>query len=151
MKLVLQRVRRARVLIDGREIAAIGHGALIFCGVGRGDTEADRAYLARKVASLRIFNDASGRMNLGPRDVGAAFLVVSQFTLFADCSRGNRPSYLDAAPPAEGAQGIEAFVRLLREQGFDVKTGVFGAHMSVELENDGPVTILLESAGREAM
>jgi D-tyrosyl-tRNA(Tyr) deacylase len=150
MKLVLQRVRRARVVVDGREIAAIDRGVLIFCGVGRGDTPADRSYLARKVANLRIFDDSSGKMNLGPRDVGAAFLVVSQFTLFADCARGNRPSYLDAAPPAEGAQGVAAFVDLLRAEGFDVETGIFGAHMLVELENDGPVTILLESSGREA-
>ncbi len=149
MKLVLQRVRRARVTVEGRETGAIGRGILILCGVGRGDTPADRAYLARKVAQLRIFDDAAGKMNLGPRDVGAAFLVVSQFTLFADCARGNRPSYLDAAPPDEGEQGVAAFVELLRAEGFDVETGVFGAHMLVELENDGPVTILMESCGRE--
>lgn len=149
MKLVLQRVQRASVTVDGREVASIGRGLLILCGVGRGDTPADRAYLARKVANLRIFDDQHGKMNLGPRDVGAEFLVVSQFTLFADCSKGNRPSYLDAAPPEEGAEGVDAFVELLREEGFEVQTGIFGAHMLVELVNDGPVTIVLESKGRE--
>lgn len=148
MKLVLQRVRRARVTVDEQEVGAIGLGVLILCGVGRGDTAADRAFLARKVANLRIFDDAAGKMNLGPRDVGASFLVVSQFTLFADCTKGNRPSYLDAAPPAEGEAGVAAFVELLRAEGVEVETGVFGAHMRVELENDGPVTILLESSGR---
>ncbi|MCS6771055.1 MAG: D-aminoacyl-tRNA deacylase [Kiritimatiellae bacterium] len=151
MKLVLQRVSRARVMVEGSEIASIGYGLLILCGVGRGDTPADRAWLARKVANLRIFDDNHGKMNLGPRDVGAEMLLVSQFTLFADCSRGNRPSYLDAAPPAEGKTGFEAFAELLRAEGFDVQTGVFGANMKVELENDGPVTIVLESCGRSSI
>lgn len=150
MKLVLQRVRRARVTVAEREVAAIERGFLILCGVGRGDTDADRAWLARKVCNLRIFDDAAGRMNLGPREVDAAFLVVSQFTLFADCAHGNRPSYLEAAPPAEGEAGYGAFVALLRAEGFPVQTGVFGAHMSVDLENDGPVTLILESQGRAA-
>lgn len=150
MKLVLQRVRRARVTVDEREVGAIGRGILILCGVGRGDTPADRAYLARKVANLRIFDDSDGKMNLAPSEVGAAFLVVSQFTLFADCARGNRPSYLEAAPPAEGEAGVAAFVELLRAEGYDVETGVFGAHMQVELVNDGPVTIVIESSGRTA-
>lgn len=149
MKLVIQRVSRARVLVENEEIAAIGRGFLILCGVGRGDTPADREYLARKTINLRVFDDAQGRMNLGPRDVNAEFLVVSQFTLFADCSRGNRPSYLDAAPPEDGAAGYEAFVALLRQADFTVQTGRFAAHMRVELENDGPVTLLLESQGRE--
>lgn len=149
MRLVLQRVRRARVLVEGREVAAIGNGLLVFCGVGRADTVADRAYLARKVASLRIFDDAQGKMNLSPREVDAQFLVVSQFTLYADTAHGNRPSFLDAAPPAEGEAGYEAFAQLLREAGFEVQTGVFRARMQVELENDGPVTLILESQGRE--
>ncbi|HMP77315.1 MAG TPA: D-aminoacyl-tRNA deacylase [Kiritimatiellia bacterium] len=150
MKLVLQRVRRARVRVGDREVASIDRGFLVLCGVGRGDTEADRAYLARKVCNLRVFDDADGKMNLGPREVDAQFLVVSQFTLFADTARGNRPSYLDAAPPAEGEAGYEAFVALLRAEGFAVQTGVFGANMQVELENDGPVTLILESQGRES-
>ncbi len=149
MKLVVQRVRRARVAVEDREVASIGAGLLVLCGVGRSDTPADRAYLARKLANLRIFDDAGGKMNLGPREAGAQFLVVSQFTLYADTAHGNRPSYLDAAPPAEGEAGYEAFVGLLREEGFEVQTGVFRAHMRVELENDGPVTLILESQGRE--
>jgi D-tyrosyl-tRNA(Tyr) deacylase len=149
MKLVIQRVRRARVVVAGQELAAIGRGMLILCGVGRGDTAADRAFLARKTLNLRIFDDAEGKMNVAPRDAGAAFLVVSQFTLYADCTRGNRPSYLDAAPPAEGEAGYEAFVALLRAEGVEVQTGQFGADMQVELENDGPVTLILESSGRE--
>lgn len=149
MKLVIQRVRRARVLVEGEEIASIGRGFMILCGIGRADTPADREYLAHKTMNLRVFDDAEGRMNLGPREVGAAFLVVSQFTLFADSARGNRPSYLDAAPPAEGEAGYEAFVGLLRGAGFPVQTGRFGAMMVVDLENDGPVTLILESQGRD--
>ncbi len=148
MKLVIQRVNRARVLVGDEAVAAIGCGFLILCGVGRGDTPADREYLARKTMNLRVFDDADGRMNLGPREVQAEFLVVSQFTLFADYARGNRPSYLDAAPPEEGEAGYEAFAALLREGGFVVQTGRFGAHMRIELENDGPVTLHLESQGR---
>lgn len=148
MKLVVQRVNRARVLVENEEVAAIGCGFLILCGVGRDDTPADREYLAHKVMNLRVFDDAHGKMNLAPRDVNAEFLVVSQFTLFGDCARGNRPSYLDAAPPEEGEAGYESFVALLRDAGFGVGTGRFGAYMRVELENDGPVTLLLESQGR---
>lgn len=148
MKLVIQRVSHARVLVDAEEVARTGLGFLILCGVGRNDTPADREYLARKVVSLRVFDDAQGKMNLGPRDVGAEFLVVSQFTLFGDCARGNRPSYLAAAPPEEGEAGYEAFVALLRAAGFRIETGRFGAAMRVELENDGPVTLILESEGR---
>ncbi|MCO5043970.1 MAG: D-aminoacyl-tRNA deacylase [Kiritimatiellae bacterium] len=148
MKLVIQRVNRARVLVADEEIASIGRGFLILCGVAQGDTPADREFLARKTMNLRVFDDAEGRMNLGPREVQADFLVVSQFTLFADCARGNRPSYLDAALPDEGEAGYEAFAALLREGGFRVQTGRFAAHMRVELENDGPVTIPLESRGR---
>lgn len=150
MKLVIQRVRHARVTVDGREVAAIGPGMLILCGIGRNDTPADRAYLARKTANLRIFDDREGKMNLGPKEVGADILVVSQFTLLADCSRGNRPSYLEAAPPEEAEAGVEDFVGRLRAEGFEVQTGIFRAHMQVELLNDGPVTIIMESTGRSS-
>lgn len=150
MKLVVQRVRQARVTVDGTEIASIGAGALVLCGVARGDTAADASFLARKTAQLRIFDDAAGKMNLSAREVSGRFLVVSQFTLYGDCAKGNRPSYIDAAPPDEGEQGYEAFVRELRGQGMEVQTGRFGAHMIVHLENDGPVTLLLESHGRTA-
>lgn len=150
MRLVVQRVRRAGVAVDGASIADIGRGLLILCGVARGDTGADAAFLARKAAQLRIFDDAEGRMNLAAAEVGAEFLVVSQFTLYGDCAKGNRPSYLEAAPPDEGERGYEAFVRELRAQVGDVQTGRFRATMSVTLENDGPVTLILESHGRAA-
>lgn len=148
MKLVIQRVRRASVAVGGQNIASIGAGALILCGVARGDTPADAEFLARKTALLRIFADPAGKMNLCARDVGGSFLVVSQFTLYGDCSGGNRPSYLDAAPPDEGERGYLDYVRALRSQGYEVQTGRFGADMAVSLENDGPVTLLMESRGR---
>ena len=148
MRLVVQRVRRARVLVDAQPISAIGPGLLILCGVSRADTPADAGFLARKCAQLRIFNDAEGRMNLGPRDVQAQFLVVSQFTLYGDCAKGNRPSYIEAAPPEEGERGYELFVSELRAQVGEVQTGRFRADMLVEIENDGPVTLHLESTGR---
>jgi D-tyrosyl-tRNA(Tyr) deacylase len=149
VKLVIQRVRRARVTVEGREVAAIGAGALVLCGVGRADTPGDAAWLARKTAQLRIYGDADGKLNASLDAVpGGAFLVVSQFTLYGDCQKGNRPSYIDAAGPDEGRRGYEAYVAQLRACGFPVQTGEFGAHMNVELENDGPVTLILESQGR---
>lgn len=148
MRLVIQRVRRARVTAGERELGAIGRGAVVLVGVGRGDTETDAAYLARKVSQLRIYDDAEGRLNASIRDVGGSFLVISQFTLYGDCRKGNRPSYFEAAPPQEAERLYEAFVRQLRAQGHEVQTGAFGERMMVELENDGPVTILMESHGR---
>ena len=148
MKLVVQRVRRARVSVGGRDVASIDAGALILCGVARGDTPADAAFLARKTSALRIYDDANGKMNLA-LDAGAgAFLVVSQFTLYGDCAKGNRPSYIDAAPPEDGRRLYEEYVAQLRALGHRVETGEFGANMVVELENDGPVTLILESRGR---
>ena len=132
----------------GRETGAIGPGATILCGVRKGDTAHDVAWLARKVSLLRCFNDADGKLNLSIREVGGAFLVVSQFTLYGDCAKGNRPSYIDAAGPDEGRAGYEAFVTELRGLGHEVRTGEFGADMLVEIENDGPVTLILESHGR---
>lgn len=151
MRLVLQRVNWARVRVGDETIASIDRGLLILCGVGRRDTPVDWDYLARKTSNLRVFDDAQGRMNLSPREVGAEFLVVSQFTLYADCTRGNRPSYLEAAAPQEGEAGYAAFVERLRHMGLPVQTGQFRAHMRVELENDGPVTLLLESEGRSEL
>jgi D-tyrosyl-tRNA(Tyr) deacylase len=148
MKLVIQRVRRARVTVDGAEIAAIGPGALVLCGVARGDTAQDAAWLARKAAQLRVFDDAQGRLNESISSIKGSFLVVSQFTLYGDCSKGNRPSYIDAASPEDGETGYEEFVRQLRALGHEVKTGRYRALMAVELVNDGPVTLILESRGR---
>jgi D-tyrosyl-tRNA(Tyr) deacylase len=146
MRAVIQRVARARVVVDSREVAAIGAGALVLLGVARGDGTADALRLADKTARLRIFDDAEGRMNLDARAVGGAFLVVSQFTLLADCRKGHRPSYIDAAPPETAAPLYEAFAARLREQGFGAPTGVFGAAMRIELVHDGPVTIILETS-----
>ena len=150
MKLVIQRVRNARVTVDGAEVAAIGQGAVVLVGVAKGDTAFDLKYLARKTSQLRIFDDEQGRMNCPIDSAKGSFLVVSQFTLYADCSRGNRPGYTEAAAPDEATRLYEEFARELRLLGHEVKTGVFGANMQVELVNDGPVTILMESRGRTA-
>lgn len=150
MKLVLQRVLRATVSVDGVVRGAIERGALILCGVGRGDTPFDAAWLARKTSQLRYFEDAAGKMNLSIDAVQGAFLVVSQFTLYGDCAKGNRPSFIEAAAPEDGNALYERFVAELRALGHRVETGVFRANMQVELVNDGPVTLLLESSGRVA-
>jgi D-tyrosyl-tRNA(Tyr) deacylase len=145
MRAVLQRVTRARVLVEGRAVGEIGAGLLVLLGVGKGDTSAIAAHLAQKTAQLRIFNDEQGKMNISLLENGGAALVVSQFTLYADVSKGRRPAFVDAAPPAEAKQVYEEYVRCLRASGVRVETGVFQAHMEVELVNDGPVTILLDS------
>ena len=145
MKLVIQRVRHATVRIAGEAVGAIGPGAVILAGVAIDSTAEDVQWLARKVSLLRIFDDEQGRLNKAIGETNGAFLVVSQFTLYADCSGGNRPSYTTAAPPEKAEQMIEAFVGALRDLGHQVQTGRFRANMQVELENDGPVTILLES------
>ncbi|HXE71396.1 MAG TPA: D-aminoacyl-tRNA deacylase [Candidatus Nitrosotenuis sp.] len=147
MRAVLQRVSSARVEVEGRAVGRIGRGLLVFLGVRRGDTADDSRWLADKVVNLRIFEDAGGKMNLALGDVGGSILVVSQFTLYADCRRGRRPSYTEAAPPEE-AQGLyRRFVEDLRSRGAQVEEGVFQARMEVHLVNEGPVTILLESPG----
>ncbi len=148
MRLLIQRVQEAAVAVEGKEIARIGKGALVFVGVARGDTDADAGYLARKAFQLRIFDDAAGKLNEPITAVRGAFLVVSQFTLYADCSKGNRPSYIEAAEPAEAERLYGVFVDALRAMTADVQTGVFRAHMDVSLVNDGPVTIWMESRGR---
>jgi len=148
MRLVVQRVRRARVTVDGNEVAAVSRGAVVLLGVARDDTDEDAAYLARKVSGLRIFDDEDGKLNNDIRDTGGSFLVVSQFTLYGDCRKGNRPSYIEAAGPGPGREKYDAFVRHLREQGHTVQTGRFQETMVVELDNDGPVTLVIESRGR---
>lgn len=148
MRAVLQRVSYARVLVENQVIGEIGLGFLILLGVEKGDTQEDLEYLLAKTGSLRVFPDQQGRFNLGPADVGAQMLVVSQFTLLGDCRNGRRPSFSDAAPPAEAEKFCQQFVAGLQEQGFVVAQGKFGAHMLVELANDGPVTLLLDSRRR---
>ncbi|HIE10462.1 MAG TPA: D-tyrosyl-tRNA(Tyr) deacylase [Kiritimatiellae bacterium] len=148
MRLVVQRVRRAAVTVDGEVTAAIGPGALIFIGVARGDTIFDAAFLARKVAQLRIFDDREGRLNASIDDAGGELLVVSQFTLYGDCRKGTRPSYVEAAPAGEAAALYQEFMGRLRQLGYVVRQGEFRKRMLVEIHNDGPVTLILESRGR---
>jgi D-tyrosyl-tRNA(Tyr) deacylase len=150
MKLVIQRVLRSRVIVSGNDVAAIGRGAVVLVGVAKGDTAFDLRYLARKTSQLRIFDDEQGKLNCPIDAVKGSFLVVSQFTLYADCSHGNRPGYTDAAAPDEATRLYEEFAGELRALGHEVKTGIFGANMQIELVNDGPVTIIMESRGRTA-
>ncbi|GBC99230.1 D-aminoacyl-tRNA deacylase [bacterium HR17] len=145
MRAVVQRVTQAWVQVDGREVARIGTGVLVFVGVGQRDTEDDARYLASKIAHLRIFEDAEGKLNRSLLEVGGAALIVSNFTLYGDCRKGRRPSFTDAAPPAHAQALYERFCALLAEEGVPVQTGVFQAHMSVGAVNDGPVTLLLDS------
>ncbi len=145
MKAVLQRVSRAAVTVEDEPVASIGHGLLVLVGVAQGDTESDARKLARKTAELRIFADAQSKFNLSLLDVRGEALVVSQFTLLADCRKGRRPSFTDAAPPDVAAPLVEVFAQALREMGVPTSTGRFGAMMQVELVNDGPVTIVLDS------
>jgi D-tyrosyl-tRNA(Tyr) deacylase len=142
---VVQRVSRAEVRMAGREPARIGRGLLVLLGVARGDGPPDAEWLARKCLSLRIFGDEAGRMNLGLEDVGGGLLVVSQFTLLGDCVKGRRPSWSEAAEPAEAERLYEAFVAQLRRSPFPVETGVFQARMEVDAVNEGPVTLILDS------
>ncbi|MGB9069634.1 MAG: D-aminoacyl-tRNA deacylase [Candidatus Acidiferrales bacterium] len=145
MRAVVQRVARARVLVDGRVTGEIEKGLVVLVAVGRNDSPDTPAEMARRIAQLRIFDDQAGKMNLSLFDVGGAVLAVSQFTLYGD-ARGQRlPSFLGAAPPEHGKAGYDEFVRALEALKLRVATGVFQAHMSVELLNDGPVTILLDS------
>jgi len=145
MRAVVQRVSRARVLVDGRVTGEIGPGLVVLVAVGRDDSPATAAVMAEKVAHLRIFGDEQGKMNRSVLDAGGAVLAVSQFTLYGDARGQRRPSFLGAAPPEQGKAGYEEFVRALEALNIPVATGVFQAHMSVEIVNDGPVTILLDS------
>lgn len=144
MRVLLQRVSRAEVRVDGRSTGKIGRGFLLLVGVTHTDTEAHAAWMAEKVAGLRLFGDAEGKMNLALADVSGAVLVVSQFTLYGNAEKGRRPSFIDAARPELAQPLYERFVALLREQKLTVETGEFGAMMDVELVNDGPVTLWLE-------
>ena len=145
MRAVVQRVSRARVTVDGEIAGAIGLGLLVLLGVGRDDAAQDADYLADKVTGLRVFGDDEGKMNRNVLQAGGELLVISQFTLYGDCRRGRRPSFDDAAPPDQANLLYEYFVQAARQRGVRAATGVFQAHMSVELVNDGPVTILLDS------
>ena len=144
MRAILQRVSKASVTVEGQVISSIGPGLLILLGVGHGDGEGQAAFLADKIANLRIFEDKAGKTNLSLLDVKGAAIVVSQFTLYADTRKGRRPSFTDAALPDVAAPLVERFVELLRAQGVPTQTGQFGAHMQVEIHNNGPVTIWLE-------
>jgi D-aminoacyl-tRNA deacylase len=145
MRAVVQRVSRGEVRVDGAVVGSIGAGLVVLLGVAAPDLESDARSLADKVAALRIFEDAAGKMNRGLAEVGGGVLVVSQFTLLGDARKGNRPSFVEAAPPALADALYQLFCERLRERGLTVATGVFRASMSVELVNEGPVTILLDS------
>lgn len=146
MRAVVQRVESASVRVDERVVGAIDGGFLILLGITHDDGEDEAAYLARKIAGLRVFEDDAGKMNLALADVGGAVLVVSQFTLYGDVRKGRRPSFVDAARPNAANPLYERFCALLEEQGISVARGVFGAHMQVQLVNDGPVTLWIDTA-----
>lgn len=145
MRAVVQRVSRAEVRVAGRVVGRIAHGFVVLLGVAGGDSEADAAFLADRIVGMRIFADAAGKMNLSIAQVGGAMLVVSQFTLLADTNSGRRPSFTKAAAPDDARRLYEHFVSLARQRDVTVETGEFGAMMDVELVNDGPVTIILDS------
>jgi D-tyrosyl-tRNA(Tyr) deacylase len=144
MRVVLQRVSRASVTIAGRTAGAVGRGFCLLVGFTHGDDESVADWMAEKVAGLRLFSDAAGKMNLGLEEVRGGVLVVSQFTLYGDAGKGRRPSFIDAARPEKAIPLYERFVAALRSRGLEVATGEFGADMQVEIHNDGPVTLILE-------
>ncbi|MBI4198354.1 MAG: D-tyrosyl-tRNA(Tyr) deacylase [Chloroflexi bacterium] len=148
MRALVQRVTQASVTVEGQVAGSIGPGLLVFLGVGQGDTEEDAAYLAEKVANLRIFADAEGRFNLSALEVKGEALLVSQFTLYAETRKGRRPSFTSAAPPQEAEALFQRTVAMFQARGLKVETGRFQAHMRVSLVNDGPVTIMIDSAER---
>ena len=148
MRAVVQRVKRGSVTIEGEMVGGCGKGFVILLGVGQGDGEKEASYLANKIANLRVFEDEAGKMNLSALDLQppGEMLVISQFTLYADTRKGRRPSFINAAPPEIASPLVDYFVRLLRDSGLKVETGRFGAEMLVSIENDGPVTIIMDSA-----
>ncbi len=144
MRALIQRVSRAQVRLGGRPAGTVGQGLLVLLGIHRQDTRSEAEYLARKAAGLRIFEDSGGKLNLSLQDIGGGMLVVSQFTLYGDCRKGRRPSFVEAAPPEQARGLYEHFCQAARSLGVPVETGVFQETMEVELVNQGPVTILLE-------
>ncbi len=150
MRALIQRTSGASVTIGGEARGKIGKGFVVLVGVTEGDTVDDAAYLADKTAKLRVFEDEDGKMNRSLADVGGALLVISQFTLYGDCKKGNRPSFTDAARPDTAVPVYEAFIRRCREHGLTVETGEFGADMQVALVNDGPVTLWMDTAQMRA-
>ncbi len=144
MRALIQRVSFSKVSVEGKTVGEIGLGLVILLGIGLGDTEKQANYLAGKIASLRIFEDSKGKFNLSLLDVRGAALVISQFTLYGDTRKGRRPSFSEAASPLDAEPLVEYFAGFLRSQGIPVQTGIFGAHMLVEIQNDGPVTMWLE-------
>lgn len=149
MRAIIQRVKSAPVTVDDRPVARIGRGLCILLGVGTDDTERDAEWTADKTANLRIFEDAEEKMNLSLLDIGGEALVVSQFTLYGDARKGRRPSFTEAAPPEKADALYLYYADLLRRSDIPTQTGEFGAHMLVSIENDGPVTIILDTGGRE--
>src|SRR5262245_21383184 len=145
MRAIVQRVSQARVVIAGETVGQIGRGLLVLLGVTQSDTPANADWLAEKIVGLRIFADSDDKMNLSVTDIGAEVLVVSQFTLYGDCSKGRRPSFIDAAAPEIAIPLYEGFINAVKAQGVRVATGRFGAMMQVELTNDGPVTLIVDS------
>lgn len=145
MKALLQRVTGASVTVDGNEVGRIGRGLVVFIGVAAGDTERDVRYLAQKTVELRIFADEEGKFNRSALDIGGELLVISQFTLLADTRKGRRPSFTGAAPPEEAGVLFEEFVKRVRASELKVETGLFQSYMQVEIRNDGPVTVMLDS------
>lgn len=145
MRALLQRVSRCAVRVQGREVSRIGKGLLVLLGVSRSDGEAEVEFMVNKVINLRVFDDPEGKLNLSLAEVGGELMVVSQFTLYGDARKGRRPSYIEAAPPERAEELYDAACESFAAAGFKPARGVFGAHMAVELENDGPVTVILES------
>ena len=145
MKIVIQRAEKAKVSVDGEVVGQIGKGYMVLVGVGPEDTKQNADFLVNKMCNLRIFEDEQGKMNLSIKDVGGEILAISQFTLYADCRKGNRPSFTGAAKPEYANELYEYFMEETRKQGIKVEHGTFGAHMKVDFINDGPVTIMLEN------
>lgn len=143
MRAVIQRVIKSRVVIDEAIKAAIGHGLVVLLGIEKGDTQEKADYLAKKITNLRIFGDKEGKMNLSLIDIGGKAIVVSQFTLMADTRKGNRPSFIHAAPPDIASLLVDYFIQRMKAHGVETQSGEFAAHMLVEIHNDGPVTILI--------
>lgn len=145
MRLVIQRVKNAKVEVENKVTGQINKGLLVLLGIGPNDTLEDIDYFLNKLINLRIFNDENDKMNLSIKDISGEILIVSQFTLYADCKKGNRPSFINAASPEKANNLYECFVQKAKQTGINIQTGIFGAHMEVSLLNDGPVTIILEN------